>query len=153
MCASDSQGHCPQTLPCPFEEKQRLPRRVSPSESAMYRRNRFMIASMPRNILGVSVITALARAFGRPMPNAPRDPMDEARKSAELIDKMRKEIAAEEGETGQATQEAWDKLRPPSGPIQVVDAAQEVRDSAVVIEAQSAFEAQMRAKDLRDSLK
>lgn len=137
MCASDSSGHCPQTLPCPFEEKQRLPRQVSPSESALHRRNKFMIGSMPRSILGVAVITALARKFGRPMPNAPRDPMDEARKSAELIDRMRKELAAES-----------------EGPaVEVVDAAQEVRDSATVIQAQSAFEAAMRAKDLRDSLK
>lgn len=139
MCANPDQS--PQTLPNPLEEKQRLPRRVSPSENAMHQRNRYMIASAPRSILGSWIVRGLAIMFGRPMPNAPVDPAriqaELAVKSAQRIDEIRQEVKAEAEGIVDTSQQNVEQLR----------------ESVERGEAQTNFEALMRGKDLRDSLK
>lgn len=139
MCANPDPF--PQTLPCPFDERQKLPRRVSPSENALHQRNRFMIASAQRNILGSWIVRGLAMMFGRPMPNAPIDPAqiqaELAMKSAQRIDEIRKEVKAEAEGIVDTSQQNVEQLR----------------ESVERSEAQANFEALMRGKDLRDSLK
>lgn len=142
MCASTD--HCPQTLDNPLPGRHGIPRSVSPSERAHNLRNRTALASMPRNTLGVAILFVLNKTLGRPMPNAPVNPMAaEIRASANRINEIRKELAAEK--------------KPPEDSDQPLveqrDAAQELRDSVVRSEAQKSMDALMAARELRDSLK
>lgn len=142
MCASTD--HCPQTLDNPLQSRHGIPRRISPSERAQNLRNRSALASMPRNTLGVALLFVLNRTLGRPMPNAPVNPMEqEVTGSAARIDQIRRELAEEQKppEDTDAAQE------------EQCAAVQELRDSVARSEAQRVFESQMRARELRDSMK
>lgn len=106
------------------------------SEWQLHQMNRQAIARMPRNMLGI----ALLMAAGAPLPAPPRAPVmepqrpmptaEDIRKSAEAMHAMRLELADPGAER-----------------------VEELNNSVAYAEAQTTFEAHMKASTLRETLK
>lgn len=111
-----------------------LPPPMTREQAIHHHQTRNQLASMPRNIFGI----ALLRALGMPLPMPPRQQVvtqamiEDANRR---IQKMREELAA--GAVVDTTEEA----------------VEELRDSVVRSEAQTTFDAHMRASQLRGTLK
>lgn len=115
-----------------------FPQPVTRDEAIAHHNTRQMIGALPRNILGIAIL----RALGMRLPMPPRNPQLVTREMVEAsnrrIQKIREEVAAEKS----------------AGVVDTTDSAvEELRDSVTRTEAQSTFEAAMRAKALRGTLK
>jgi ABC-type phosphate transport system auxiliary subunit len=111
-----------------------LPLPVTQEQAITHHNTRQVIGALPRNILGIAIL----RALGMRPPMPPRPPQLVTREMVEesnrRIQKMREELAAEQS----------------AGIVDTTEqAVEELHDSVTRSEAQTAFEAQMRAKALR----
>lgn len=123
-----------------------LPPPVSAEQAMRHHETRQKIAAMPRNIFGIAIL----RALGMRLPNPPRKPQTVTREMVEesnrRIQQMRDELAAK-GLTVTGRPESQPEIQ------QLPSRVEELRDSVVRSEAQTAFEAHMRASQLRGTLK
>lgn len=117
-----------------------LPPRVTQEQALHHHNTKQAIGALPRNTLGIAILRALRMR----LPNPPRQArvltpaMVQA--SAQQIQKMREELAAQ-----RAQDDGPDIVDTTQG------AVEELRGSVTRSEAQSTFEAQMRAAELRRS--
>lgn len=118
-----------------------LPRPITQDQALSHHNTKQAIGALPRNILGIAILRALRMR----LPNPPRQarPLTPAmlEESARQIQKMREELAAQ-----RAQDDGPDIVDTTQG------AVEELRGSVTRSEAQSTFEAQMRAAQLRKSL-
>lgn len=115
-----------------------LPRPMTQAEAIHHHNTRQAIAAMPRNIFGIAIL----RALNMRLPNPPRNPQMVTRAMVEESNRRIQQMKAE-----QAAEQA------PALTDTTNDAVEELRGSVVRSEAQSTFEAQMRASALRGTLK
>jgi hypothetical protein len=114
-----------------------LPPPITQEQAIAHHNTRQAIGALPRNILGIAIL----RAMNMRLPMPPRRPQMVTREMVEesnrRIQQMREELARESAPVIEDTTEG---------------AMEELRGSVVRSEAQSTFEAQMRARELRKSL-
>lgn len=111
-----------------------FPEPMTRDEAIHHHNTKQSILALPRNILGIAIL----RALGMRLPMPPRPPQLVTREMVEesnrRIQKIREELAAEQS----------------AGIVDTTEqAVEELHDSVTRSEAQTAFEAQMRAKALR----
>lgn len=122
----------------------RFMQRVTRAQAELHWQTKQVIRSLPRNIFGIAILKALGMPL--PRPPSPTDTtgkgpvitQDQLRETNERMAQIRAELAAE------------------SRPVIVDTAAEkveELRDTVQYAEAQTTFEAHMRASQLRDSIK
>ena len=122
----------------------RLMQRVTRAQAELHWQTKQVIRSLPRSIFGIAILKAL----GMPLPRPPSPKSDTAtgptitqeqlRETNERMSQIRAELAAE------------------AAPVIVdtgAEKVEELQDSVQYAEAQTTFEAHMRASQLRDSIK
>lgn len=114
-----------------------LPPPITQEQAIAHHNTKQAIGALPRNILGIAVL----RSLNMRLPMPPRKPQMVTREMVEesnrRIQQMREELARESAPVVEDTTQ---------------QAVEELRGSVVRTEAQSTFEAQMRARELRKSL-
>lgn len=110
---------------------------ITQEQAIAHHNTKQAIGALPRNILGIACL----RALNMRLPMPPREPQMVTREMVEesnrRIQQMREELARESAPVVEDTTQ---------------QAVEELRGSVARTEAQSTFEAQMRARELRKSL-
>lgn len=126
----------------------RFMQRVTRAQAELHWQTRQVIRSLPRNIFGIAILKALGVPLPRPpspKPDTATGPVITQEQIAETNVKMaaiRAEMAAEAGLGGPGVVAA--------APVSKVE---QLQDSVKYAEAQTTFEAHMRASQLRGSIK
>jgi hypothetical protein len=138
---------CPQPLGPSWDDLHPpMPRPVSQGEAIHHFNTKAAIRAMQRNILGVMILRALGMRL--PLPPTPKGQVITPAMVAETNRRLA-EIRAEQAEQGR-TITGREESKPEIQ--QLPSKVEELRDSVTRSEAQTNFEAQMRAKEIRRGL-